>query len=121
MNLTREQILDMPAGSELDRLIGAHVMRLQFDGDTPTDGKMCWPLLAYSASPAAVMSVIDAVYRRFCGRIEISRVAWDEWIVTISGITTDRLMVFDFATAKGKTVALAVCRAALLAVLEANQ
>jgi hypothetical protein len=118
--LTREQVLDMPAGEEMDRLIAEKVFGDQFDGDTITDGKRCWPIPDYSTNVAAAWQVIDRIYRRFCGHISIERFAWLSYEVKVGGLPADGGGWREVAAMAG-AAPLAICRAALLTTLKADR
>lgn len=93
--MTRDEILAMPAGREMDVLVGRHVMDLVGPPD------LYWE---YSTDISAAWMVVEkfpAVSLTFRGKY---------WFCDVNQV--------DFDYSQAETAPLAICRAALLAVTE---
>ena len=127
--LTREQVLAEPAGFRLDEWVAEYVMG--WKRGNPKRGEHAWKAPTadpryggyrevpncprYSADIGAAWDVVDAMYRRLSGRIDLTRLRHDLWVVTIGGLGSPPAWGEVKATAD--TAPLAVCRAALLTTL----
>lgn len=137
--MTRDEILAMPEGRELDALVAERVMGKPFR--RPTHGSCCTCQNCgedydscgggcfYSADIAAAWQVVEKLRERLNVEIQTANhlVTKEQWRVVVDdtdfgcihhGIgevrTTKDISVF------GNTAPLAICRAALLMTLEAN-
>lgn len=114
MNMTRDEILNMPAGRALDALIEYHIMKTQVPRNSDGHLSRSWvdgygyENTFYSTDIAAAWDVVEKLNR-------------DGWYVSV--FTGHK---FECALShpnpkrgnycKGETAPLAICRAALLAV-----
>jgi len=124
--MTRGEILNLMPGEELDALIAEKVFGHQMDGDTLTDGKRCWPLPQYSTSFQAAWLVAEYLHmgvapchygyaasvRRYKGEdgkwVHLSPWFWSPQHNRCPGVVA-------------QTAPLAICRCALLYVLNPGE
>ena len=106
--MTREEILNMPAGREMDALIAKFVMKV----DSPHD------VCKFSTDIADAWTVVEKMKSKHF-RIYYKSVPFHKddkepigWMCSVSG--------FEFMPEHADTAPLAICRAALLAVMEAE-
>lgn len=101
--LTREQILNMPAGSEMDSLITTHIFCVDgfWHGIKP-----------YSTNISAAWDVVEKLLQKYSVYIEGKD---NEWFCDIEPL--DEHVCLEFNTT-APTAPLAICHAALLAILE---
>lgn len=114
--MTREEILNMPAGRDMDKLISIHLFSMEWDGGNPIFGycgRWPWPV-PFSADIAAAWEVfvklLDIDPSADIGR---SNHPHGMWAV---GLNQDEMGPNDLVF--GETAPLVICRAALLMVLE---
>lgn len=111
--MTRDEILNMPAGRELDALIAEKVMGLKVDYEFDEVLEPRVPFLVdkydewgylpnYSTDIAAAWQVVER-FESHCTMNNVHGI-WECYLP-------------DFAIGKDKTAPLAICRAALLAVM----
>lgn len=117
--MNHDEILNMPAGREMDALIAKKVMGLQKCGDSFVDGLYWLPSgipdypPEYSSDMSAAWQVVESLRKRDY-RIFLS---YARNIVTITLDHDNHHKDMDFWI-EAKTAPLAICRAALLAVME---
>lgn len=78
MTLTRDQILALPAGRELDATVAEHVMGHEIVNTTHglpaiRDGNFAAPIPAYSTTGDGMLAVIDGMEKRECSLEVIHR------------------------------------------------
>jgi hypothetical protein len=133
--MTRDEILSMEAGRELDALVAEQVMgwkRETYSFNNWRDGKVESMELSglmgpdglrevdqfpfYSTDIAAAWEVVEKLEEENIARLELTRLGWD-WQKTwrVSFFTT---AVSEGAIVEGDIVPLTICRAALLALEE---
>jgi hypothetical protein len=110
---TREQILTQPAGKGMDLWIVEHI----FKSSEPCTGEdpLTWP--AFSESMAAAWEVVEEMRRRGCLPTLLER-ANGGWRAQL--LFTDGEGFRHWPGAAADSPALAVCRAALLACVDAQ-
>ena len=141
MTMTRDEILAMEAGRELDALVAERVMGL--DVVMNPESAMCvgcrvsgggaWVVieydyhewghkvvrpLPYSTDIAAAWEVVEKLEADGIGRLELVRLGWDwnrVWRATFFSTA-----LTEGVTGKADTAPLAICLAALLAAMEAE-
>jgi len=119
MNLTKDEILKMPAGREMDALIADEVLHLEktnVAGWYWQDG-MYDELPYYSSDDSDALSLIDKflnAHRNYATSIESVNITGGRvWDVLLWGMDDDPIFL-----AKAPTLSLAICRVLLLARLE---
>jgi hypothetical protein len=125
--MTRDEILNTPAGRELDALVAEKVMELKVDYEFSDVLEPRVPFLVdkydewgylpnYSTDIAAAWEVVEFLRRKFWST---NIVCWDysvKWVVTCeyrTGHGEPKKTLY----ADADTAPLAICRAALLAVM----
>lgn len=130
--MTRDEILSMPAGCEMDALIADKVMgweRVGIDGWKTQYGLRTIELTSYgsfhpSTDVAAAWEVVERI-REKQTEIRIRGMEWYDgggWIVEIMDILSKKVQYKSYVEVTGPkrgipNVCLAICRAGLLAVL----
>jgi len=128
--MTCEEILKLEPGPKLDRLVAERVMgwKLGVDADTRIDSKWVWrsgKRWSPSRDIAAAMDVISkllesGLFLDIYSPREAEAPDWfhgdDEWVVFVCDWDHED----GIAHAGAGTLPLAICRAALLAVMEAS-
>lgn len=129
--MTREEILSLPAGRELDALVAKRVMRWTWASEWYEKGIPDW-LPHYSSEIAAAWEIVEKLVERgwyfeirtpsrvyktvditWHSRIrDAEHGTWDRYGGDSDGVIGDDL--------RAETLPLAVCRAALLAVMESE-
>jgi hypothetical protein len=109
--VNRDEILNMPAGRELDALIAERVMGLKVDRrNDGTPHYLTWT--PYSTDMSAAWEIVRAMEEK------------REWFKLGNVIPNSDAIVYEAsfgdAYACEDTAPLAICRAALLAVMEAS-
>jgi len=115
--MTRDEILNIPSGRELDVLVAKQIFGfgvMVWINHPDIDPKVVTPdeidLLHYSTDIAAAWEVVNHFVSRR-KRPKIDRVAENEWRVQLDDFDEN-------AVAYSSSAPLAICRAALLAVME---
>jgi hypothetical protein len=128
--MTRDEIMNMPDGREMDALIAREIFGMTIDrtfkgewvvnpsyyvGSLGESRARGWAPKPYSTDIAAAWAVVEYFAKKY-GSVEIDQVEKEnltgqEWCVCLR-------MDVDFALAD--TAPLAICRAALLAVMDSK-
>lgn len=129
--MTRDEILKMPAGRELDALVATKVLGYTYDpeswvewGITSPDGNREGELFlrAYSTDIAAALEVVEKMrgdnWRFGCSSREFG--TGDNWWAWLENPPHWESSDTKSATAEADTLPLAICRAALLAMLDGD-
>ena len=114
--MTRDEILNMPAGREMDALVAKNVMKLEFPVYEFDGYKHQYKPKPYSTNIAAAWEVVDKINsQESLYNFELSK---DDksWMCEWWSKETQEPI---WATAD--TAPLAICRAALLAVMESRK
>lgn len=124
--MTREEILNMPAGREMDALIAENVMGIEsvaFNDETKCPE--CESTMRFCGSRSWCSSCHEWIYSPYKEYSTDISAAWE--VVEKLGIIFQETCIdndkdwrcyFDNACASAETAPLAICRAALLAVMK---
>jgi hypothetical protein len=115
--MTREEILNMQAGKKLDRLIAIHIMHLEIDSiiwETDNGEIIKQSIPNYSTDIKAAWEVVEFIGEAI-GGVTIFNACDVEWTWCCE-IFNGKEKILE----GGKTAPEAICKAALLAVMEAQ-